>query len=56
MDKITSMDKIASTREAFIAGLMDVAPNDPKICLVFRRFAEGGARHSVCGEISGAMF
>jgi transketolase len=34
MDKITAMDKIASTREAFIAGLMDVAPNDPKICLV----------------------
>ena len=29
------MDKIASTREAFIAGLMDVAPDDPKICLVF---------------------
>ena len=25
MDKITAMDKIASTREAFIAGLMDVA-------------------------------
>jgi transketolase len=35
MDKITSMDKIASTREAFIAGLMDVAPDDPKICMVF---------------------
>jgi len=35
MDKITAMDKIASTREAFIAGLMDVAPADPKICLVF---------------------
>lgn len=35
MDKITAMDKIASTREAFIAGLMDVAPDDPKICLVF---------------------
>jgi transketolase len=34
MDKITAMDRIASTREAFIAGLMDVAPNDPKICLV----------------------
>jgi len=34
MDKITAMDKIASTREAFIAGLMDVAANDPKICLV----------------------
>ena len=29
------MDKIASTREAFIAGLLDVAPDDPKICLVF---------------------
>jgi transketolase len=35
MDKITAMDKIASTREAFIAGLMDVAPDDPKLCLVF---------------------
>ena len=35
MDKITAMDKIASTREAFIAGLMDMAPDDPKICLVF---------------------
>jgi transketolase len=34
MDKITAMDKIASTREAFIAGLMDMAPDDPKICLV----------------------
>ena len=34
MDKITAMDKIASTREAFIAGLMDMAPNDPKLCLV----------------------
>lgn len=33
MDKI-AMDRIASTREAFIAGLMDVASNDPKICLV----------------------
>ncbi len=35
MDKITAMDKIASTREAFIAGLMDAAPDDPKLCLVF---------------------
>ncbi|HTY86533.1 MAG TPA: transketolase C-terminal domain-containing protein [Candidatus Acidoferrum sp.] len=35
MDHITAMDKIASTREAFIAGLLDVAPDDPKICLVF---------------------
>ncbi len=35
MDKITAMDKIASTREGFIAGLMDVAPEDPKLCLVF---------------------
>ncbi len=35
MDRITAMNKIASTREAFIAGLMDVAPDDPKICLVF---------------------
>ena len=35
MDKITAMDKIASTREAFIAGLMDMAPDDPKLCLVF---------------------
>jgi len=34
MDKVTAMDKIASTREAFIAGLMDMAPNDPKLCLV----------------------
>lgn len=34
MDKITAMDRIASTREAFIAGLLDVAPNDPKLCLV----------------------
>lgn len=34
MDKITAMDQIASTREAFIAGLMDVAPKDPDICLV----------------------
>jgi len=35
MDKMTATDKIASTREGFIAGLMDVAPDDPKICLVF---------------------
>ena len=35
MDKITAMERIASTREAFIAGLMDVAPEDPKLCLVF---------------------
>ena len=35
MDKITAMERIASTREAFIAGLMDVAPEDPKVCLVF---------------------
>jgi transketolase len=35
MNKITAMDKIASTREAFIAGLMEVAAVDPKICLVF---------------------
>jgi len=35
MDKITAMDKIASTREGFIAGLMDMAQNDPKLCLVF---------------------
>jgi transketolase len=35
MDKITAMDKIASTREGFIAGLMDMAQKDPKICLVF---------------------
>ena len=28
------MDKIASTREAFIAGLMEAAAADPKICLV----------------------
>ena len=35
MEKITAMDKIASTREAFIAGLMDMAADDPKLCLVF---------------------
>jgi transketolase len=34
MDKITAMDKIASTREAFIAGLMDAAAADSKICIV----------------------
>ena len=34
MDHITPMDRTASTREAFIAGLMDVAPDDPAICLV----------------------
>jgi len=34
MDQITAMDRIANTREAFIAGLLDVAPDDPKICLV----------------------
>ncbi len=28
------MDRIASTREGFIAGLMDVALQDPRICLV----------------------
>jgi transketolase len=32
---ITAMDKIASTREGFIAGLMEAATVDPKICLVF---------------------
>jgi transketolase len=32
---ITSMDRIASTREGFIAGLMEVAAADPKVCLVF---------------------
>lgn len=35
MDGITSMDRIASTREGFIAGLMEVAQDDAKICLVF---------------------
>jgi transketolase len=35
MDKITAMDKIASTREGFISGLLDAAAADPKICLVF---------------------
>ena len=34
MDKITALTQIASTRDAFIAGLMDVAPQDPAICLV----------------------
>jgi transketolase len=34
MDGILLSDRIANTREAFIAGLLDVAPNDPKICLV----------------------
>ena len=34
MDKIIAMDRMASTREAFIAGLLDVAPDDPAICLV----------------------
>jgi transketolase len=34
MDKITLMNRIASTREAVIAGLMDIAPHDPAICLV----------------------
>jgi transketolase len=34
MDHVTAMDKIASTREAFIAGLMEAAQSDPKICLV----------------------
>ena len=34
MDKILVTDRIASTREAFIAGLMDVAPADPDLCLV----------------------
>ena len=32
---ITAMDKIASTREGFIAGLLEAAAADPKICLVF---------------------
>lgn len=34
MDKITAMDRIASTREAFIAALLDAAAIDSKICLV----------------------
>lgn len=34
MDKIILTDQIASTREAFMAGLMDVAPDDPNICFV----------------------
>lgn len=34
MENLTAMNRIASTREAFIAGLMDVAPEDSKICLV----------------------
>jgi transketolase len=34
MDPIATLPKIASTREAFIAGLMDAALNDPMICLV----------------------
>ena len=32
---ITTMDKIASTREGFIAGLIEAAAADPKVCLVF---------------------
>ena len=32
---ITTMDKIASTREGFIAGIMEAAAADPKVCLVF---------------------
>ena len=35
MTAITAMDQIASTREGFIAGLMEAAQADPKICLVF---------------------
>jgi transketolase len=31
---ITAMDKIASTREGFIAGLVEAAATDPKICIV----------------------
>ena len=34
MDPILVTDRIASTREGFIAGLMDVAPSDPNLCLV----------------------
>lgn len=34
MDHITAMDKMASTREAFIASLMELASADPKVCLV----------------------
>jgi transketolase len=34
MDKIITTDRIASTREGFMAGLMDVAPDDPRICFV----------------------
>ena len=34
MDRIILPDRTANTREAFIAGLMDVASNDPRICLV----------------------
>jgi transketolase len=34
MDHLVTSNSIASTREAFIAGLMDMAPNDPKLCLV----------------------
>jgi transketolase len=34
MSAITGMDRTASTREAFIAGLMEAAQHDPKICLV----------------------
>jgi transketolase len=35
MDKIILPERIANTREAFIAGLMDIASEDAKICLVF---------------------
>lgn len=34
MDHITAMDKMASTREAFIASLMELAAADPKVCFV----------------------
>jgi transketolase len=34
MNKIIALNQIASTRDAFIAGLMDVAPHDPAICFV----------------------
>ena len=34
MNKSMALNQIASTRDAFIAGLMDVAPHDPAICLV----------------------
>jgi transketolase len=56
MDKITAMDKIASTREAFIAGLMDVAPDDPKLCLVFADSLKAARATPFTGKYPGRWF